>query len=187
MKKFLLILFVICIFGSVVWVAGFIQPDSSSQPPALHETTSPKEEEGPGKKIKDLTLTYYSDDQRYRLQTTLRTADQDAEGNITFEGMKAVLHEKNWVLQEFITPSGALHTASGIVQLQGPVVLTTGNYQLSLNQIEMDLNQGSFQAKGAVSLAHRNYLLEAKEMSADFDFRTIHFKGRPRLTITKGG
>jgi hypothetical protein len=186
-KKFLLILLVICIFGGVFWIADYVKPELQVKLKTPNTTTSPKENEDPGKNIKDLTLTYFGDDQRYRLETTFRTAGQSPEGDVTFEGMEAVLRLDNQILQKFATPTGTINTVAGLVQLQGLVILTVGDYRLALNQVEMDLNQGLVLSKGTVSVAAKNYKLEAGEMSADFDFHTIHFKGRPRLTVTKGG
>lgn len=186
MKKFLLIILVICIFGGVIWVADYVKPDQVT-PGMPNVAASPAEEEEPGKNIKELTLTYFGDDQRYRLETTLQIADQDSTGNVTFEGMQAILRGENQILQKFSTPAGSLNTSAGVVQLQGPVMLMAGDYQLSMDQVEMDLNQGTLQTKGAVSVAAKNYTVEAGGMSADFNFQTIHFKGRPRLTVTKGG
>lgn len=187
MKKMLLILLVIGIFIGVIWIAGYVKPTPQAMPAAPKVGTSPQEEEEPGKTIRDLTLTYFSDDQRYRLETTLQTVEEDREGNVSFAGMKAVLRAEDEAVQMFTTPAGTIRMDAGVVQLQGPVAFAAGDYRLSVQQVEMDLNQGVFQAKGAVSVAGKNYALEAGEMSADFDFRTIHFTGRPKLTVTKGG
>lgn len=184
-KKYLLILLVVCIFGSLFYVAQVLQSNDSTNQPPIAEP--PVEKEIPEKGFKDLTLIYYGTDQRYRMDATLKEIVQQTAGDLNFQGMEAIVQQGDEILQTLKTPAGLLTQKDGIVHLEGPVEFTAGSYQILTNRINVDLNQGSFTAQGAISATSDNVLVEAGEMSADFQLKKIHFKGRPRLTVKKGG
>ncbi|MCK4257795.1 MAG: hypothetical protein KAX49_02390 [Halanaerobiales bacterium] len=184
-KKYLLLFIIVCIFGGVFFINQIIQIQLN-QPEEKYETDL-SIEEIPEREFKNLKLTYYGEDQQYKMNTTFQKFSEEANGNINFLGMEAVLVDGEEILNELTTPEGLMINDGGIVKLKGPVTLDTDKYQISMGEVDIDLNLGQLHALGLITVQSEDIFIQAKEMSSDLKLTKIHFKGRPRLIVKKGG
>ncbi|AZR73944.1 hypothetical protein BBF96_11400 [Anoxybacter fermentans] len=183
-KKYLLILLVVCIFGGAFFLERIIQTKMDKLEDPINDSPV---EEIPEKGFKDLKLTYFGRENRYQMDATLKRIVQKTNDNLNFEGLEAVLIDRGQVLQHFFTEEGWMTTKDGVVYLNGPITFQAGEYQLMMNKANIDLNQGYFQGRGSIFFESQDFQIEAEELSSDFQLKKIHFSGRPRLIIKKGG
>lgn len=187
-KRYILILLLVCLFGGLYAVEKMIQEkEKEIEEPFKSIPISTVENDTPESQFKDLQMIYYGKNEKYRLETNLASIVQEKSGNMNFKGLTASLLSGPEVLQKFSTNQGWLLNKEGVVHLNGPIVLKAGNYQIAVNTVNIDLNKGYFKAHGAIDLVTPEFEVHAREMSSDFQLGEIHFGGRPRLIIKKGG
>ena len=177
----------ILIFASVFLVQNLKEKQSAQ--PENPKTIIPPEEI-PENEFKDLNLLYYGDENKYRLDTTLKHVIQDDVEHLFFQELEAALLDSSQVegeiLQHISTSKGWMKTSAGVVHLNGSIVLEGNDIQLFPDNLDIDLNQGEFLAQGSVVLNGNNFEVTAQEMSSDFQLRKIHLSGRPTLIVKIG-
>lgn len=179
-------LIILCILGGIFWTETLIHKQNQITEPDETERDLPIEEL-PEKGFQELKVTYFGDDQQYRMDTAMESIVQKSDGDLNFFEMEAKLFQGDELVREFISPEGWMLHQDGVVQLKGPIHLQTKEYQLSTKKMFVNLNQGTFQTKGQVLIQSENMTVEAQEMHSDFNLDKIHLTGRPRLTVKKGG
>ena len=187
-KKYLFIVLLVCLVGGLFTVEKIVQKKEKElkEPFEAAPITTPENENELGK-FRELQMIYYGKNEKYRLETNLDSIVQENNGNMNFQGLKANLIQGNETLQEFQTKQGWLLNDEGVIHLNGPVVFKAGNYQLSVNNVNIDLNKGFFKAHGAIALVTPDMEVHAGEMDSDFQLKQVHFSGRPRVIIKKDG
>lgn len=185
--KILIFLVMIMIIASIFLVQNlkekqFAQPENPK--------TGLLPEEIPENEFKDLNLLYYGEENKYRLDTSLKHVIQESSEHLFFQELEAFLQDstktEGQILQQISTREGWMKTAAGIVHLKGSIVLEGNDIQLFSDNLEIDLNQGEFMAQGSVVVNGSKFEVTAQKMSSDFQLRKIHFSGRPTLIMKIG-
>lgn len=178
-------LIILSILGGIFWTETLIHRQNQTTEPDETEWDLPIEEL-PEKDFQDLKVTYFGDNQQYRLDTAMENIVQLSDGDLNFFEMEVKLFQGDELIRKFVSPEGWMFHQDGVVQLKGPIYLETEEYQLSTKEMFVNLNQGTFQAKEQVLIQSEDMTVEAGEMQSDFDLNKIHLTGRPRLTMKKG-
>lgn len=182
--KLLLILIIVGIVSGIILVERVMV--SKPEPSEQSQITVPTEEI-PDNRFKDVQISYYGEGNRFKLESAFNEIIQQTDVNVQFQGLEAAVKEDGEIVQRFSTLHGWMTTDQGTVKLAGPVSINRPDFQLNMDRMDIDLNQGRFNALGSVVFTADALQIQADEMASDFDLKQIHFKGRPKLTIKKGG
>lgn len=178
-KLIIAVLFFLLLGGFFFLERVFISPEESLP------DDEPSPEEIPENLFREVQISYYGHDGKYKIDTDMTEVVQKTGTDVNFTGLIAELKEAGQLMQRLNAQEGWLANNQGVLRLIGPVVIKNQDYQLSMNELDLDLNQGLFTAQGEINFTANRVQITAEKLDADFRLTKIHFSGRPRLRIQR--
>lgn len=178
--KLVIFLLIVLIFGAFFFLDRvFISRDEPSP------NVQPELEEIPENLFREVQISYYGKNNRYKVDTQITEIVQQSGMDVNFKDLHAELKETGRLIHKLQAREGLLTNDQGILRLTGPVVIKNEGYHLSMDKLDLDLNQGLFTAQGEINFTADQIEINAQKMDADFGLTKIHFSGRPQLTLRR--
>ena len=182
----MLFLLIVCILGSLFLLENFIEGRMNYLKEREKNQSEDKIIQKPSTEFEDLEVTYFGGDNKYQMNADFKNIIQEDGRDIDFKQLDGALINNGRLLRQFSALQGKMINNNGMLELKGSVMVEEGDYKLTMNQVNINLNKGEFESQGEVTVVGPDIKILADKMDSDFEMDRIHFTGRPRLIIGEG-